>query len=373
VGRLAGGIAHDFNNLLMVIRSYAEIIDDGLAPYEPSHRSLQAIMKAADRGARLTGQMLAFSRKQVLSPVPLDLNAAVAESAKMLRRLIGEDIDLRVNPAEPAWTVRADPDQVAQVLMNLSVNARDAMPEGGTLTIATHNIHTDEVFLAGHPYVPAGEYVALSVADTGVGMSEAVQENIFEPFFTTKEVGKGTGLGLSTVYGIVKQSGGYLEVQSEAGHGAKFTVYLPKIEEEVAGSPQPSAAEQLHRGTETLLLVEDEDALRESLREFLVAMGYKVIAAASGQEALDKAAYADHIDLMITDLIMPRMSGRELADKILRLRPGLKAIFISGYTDDVEVRQQAQGFCIAFLQKPFSLASLAMKVRELLGPRQSVQ
>jgi PAS domain S-box-containing protein len=367
VGRLAGGIAHDFNNLLMVIRSYTEMMQDSLPAHDPLRKNTQAIMKAADRAASLTGQMLAFSRKQVLSPVVLNLNAAVAESAKMLQRLIGEDVELQVIPAESAWVVRADPDQIAQVLMNLSVNARDAMPQGGTLTITTRNFTVDASFIAKHPYFLPGDYAVFSVADTGTGISKEVEEQMFEPFFTTKSVGKGTGLGLSTVFGIVKQSGGYLLVDSEPGRGACFTIYLPRVKDAVATS-EMFTAEWLQHGTETLLVVEDEDALRESIGEFLGALGYKILSAESGIRALTIAAqFEQPIDLMITDVVMPKMSGRELSQMLGSLRPELKTIFMSGYTDDAIVRHGVQEDGVAFLQKPFSLATLSRRVRDVLG------
>jgi PAS domain S-box-containing protein len=366
VGRLAGGIAHDFNNLLMVIRSYTEILQDSLPPHDSLRKNTQAIMKAADRAASLTGQMLAFSRKQVLSPIALNLNAAIDESARMLQRLIGEDIELHVIPAESAWTVRADPNQIAQVLMNLSVNARDAMPEGGSLTITSRNVTVDEGFVANHPYMLPGDYAAFSVADTGTGISKATQERMFEPFFTTKSVGKGTGLGLSTVYGIVKQSGGYIIVDSEPGRGACFTIYLPRVTE-MAAEHDTVKGDSVPRGTETLLVVEDEDALRESICEFLESIGYTVLSANSGHQALTMTCQFDHpIHLMITDVVMPKMSGRELSQMLVTLRPELKTIFMSGYTDDEVVRHGVRNAEVAFLQKPFSLATLARKIREML-------
>ena len=320
VGRLAGGIAHDFNNLLMVIRSYTEILEDSLsrqgsrAPQHPGHPARRRTAPPA-----LTSQMLAFSRKQVLSPVPLNLNDAVSESAKMLQRLIGEDIELRVKPAASLWTVRADPDQIAQVLMNLGVNSRDAMPVGGILTLETRNVTAGPSLIERHPFMAPGDYAVLSVTDTGTGISKDVQERMFEPFFTTKSVGKGTGLGLSTVYGIVKQSGGYLLCESEPGQGASFSIYLPRIPHDLSEEELYQANWLLH-GHETILIVEDEEALRESMGQFLTGLGYTVLAAESGQQAL---AIADHyrepIHLMISDVVMPRMSGRELSQIAGRL------------------------------------------------------
>ncbi len=365
VGRLAGGTAHDFNNLLMVIRSYAEITMDCLPPHDGLRKNVQAIMKAADRAASFTTQMLAFSRKQVLAPVALNLNAAITESAKMLHRLIGEDVELHLSQEESIWTVQADPDQLAQVLMNLSVNARDAMPQGGTLTIATRNFTTDPAFIAEHPYVQPGDYAVFSVTDTGTGISKEVQQRMFEPFFTTKGVGKGTGLGLSTVYGIVKQSGGYLIADSELGHGASFTIYLPRVQSAVGTEAQKT--DWFQRGAGTLLVVEDEAALRESLREFLGGLGYTVLAAESGPQALTVASQFEHtLDLLLTDLVMPKMSGRELSLLLQIARPAIKTIFMSGYTDDAVVRHGVQDAGLTFLQKPFSLAVLARKIREML-------
>ncbi len=364
VGRLAGGIAHDFNNLLMVIRSYTEILEDSLGAKDAARRNTQAILHAAGRAANLTAQMLAFSRKQVLSPVPLNLNDAVAESAKMLQRLIGEDIELRVEPAASLWTVRADPDQISQVLMNLGVNSRDAMPMGGILTLETHNTTADASLIARYPFMAPGDYAVLSVTDTGTGISQEVQERMFEPFFTTKSVGKGTGLGLASVYGIVKQSGGYLLCESEPGQGACFSVYLPRIQHDLSEEELYQANWLLH-GNETILIVEDEEALRASMGQFLTGLGYTILAAESGQQALAIANhYREPIHLMISDVAMPRMSGRELAQSLADIRPNMKTVFMSGYIDDA-VGVQMDG--VAFLQKPFSLAVLARKLRDLLG------
>jgi PAS domain S-box-containing protein len=373
VGRLAGGIAHDFNNLLMVIRSHTEMLQDRLPAGDGSRRNTQQVMKAIDRGASLTRQMLVFSRKQVLSPLVLDLNAVVNETAKMLKRLIGEDIELRVSLAEPLWATRADPDQIVQVLMNLCVNARDAMPQGGKLTLVTSNVTVGEAGLENRAYVAPGDYVRLSVADTGTGISKDVQEQMFEPFFTTKDIGKGTGLGLSTVYGIVKQSGGFIWADSELGRGACFTIYLPR-EKGVVAPVLPAQTEQRQRGTETLLVVEDEEPLRDSIRDFMGSLGYTVLTADSGQQALVMASeHAGPIDLLVTDVVMPRMSGRELSQTLVHLRPNLKTIFMSGYTDDNVVRHGVGEASIAFLQKPFSLSTLARKVRDMIGSAETRQ
>jgi PAS domain S-box-containing protein len=367
VGRLAGGIAHDFNNILMVIRSYAEITQECLPEQDKLRKNIQAIMKAADRAASLTGQMLAFSRKQVLSPVPLNLSVAVSDAAKMIHRLIGEDIELKMFP-ESTWTVRADPDQISQVLMNLSVNARDAMPEGGALSIATSNVTVSANSVEERSGVPPGDYAVFSVGDTGTGIARDIQERMFEPFFTTKSIGKGTGLGLSTVYGIVNQSGGYLLVDSALGHGSCFTIYLPRVKDAVVSAAMMNA-EWLQGGTETLLVVEDEDALRGSIGEFLGGLGYTVLSAESGHKALEITGEFDRpIDLMVTDVVMPKMSGRELAQILESRRPALKTIFMSGYTDDLIVRHGVQEEGVVFLQKPFSLSTLARKIREVLGP-----
>ena len=367
VGRLAGGIAHDFNNLLMVIRSYTEMLQDRLPAEDGLRRNTQQVMKAADRAASLTQQMLAFSRKQVLSPRVLDLNAVVNETAKMLVRLIGEDIELLVGLADSLWAIRADPDQIVQVLMNLCVNARDAMPEGGTLTLATCNVTVGEDGLENCANIAPGDYVALSVTDNGTGISTDVQEQMFEPFFTTKDTGKGTGLGLSTVYGIVKQSGGFIWVDTELGRGTSFTIYLPR-EKSASELNWPTQVEQCQQGTETLLVVEDEQALRESMCEFLGGLGYTVHAADSGHQALSTAKERDSgIDLLLTDVVMPKMSGRELSQMLTREYPNLKTIFMSGYTDDTILRHGLGDAGIAFLQKPFSLSTLARKVRQMLG------
>jgi CheY-like chemotaxis protein len=308
--------------------------------------------------------MLAFSRKQIISPVVLDLNHVIGETAKMLKRIIGEDIECRVVSAESLWTIEADPDQIVQILMNLCVNSRDAMPRGGTLTIATGNV-TLTGSLEGHADISPGNYVRLAVTDTGTGISKELQEEIFEPFFTTKEVGQGTGLGLATVYGIVKQSGGYLWVDSEPGQGACFTIYMPKVERAVAPDMSPKA-EASPRGTGTLLVVEDEEFIREGICEFLRSLGYTVFAASSGHQALLVASEQERIDLLLTDVVMPKMSGRELSQMLGSLRPGLKTIHMSGYTDDTVLRNGIHESSATFLQKPFSLGTLARKVRDTL-------
>ncbi len=366
VGGLASGIAHDFNNLLMVIQAYTEMLQSSLSIQDSLRRNTEQVLKAAERGASLTRQLLAFSRKQIISPVVLDLNTLIDETAKMLRRIIGEDIELRVALAEPLWAIEADPDQIVQVLMNLCVNSRDAMPQGGVLTITTENMTVDEGGIGEAAYVAPGNYVLLSVTDTGTGIDKGLQEQIFEPFFTTKEVGKGTGLGLAMVYGIVEQSGGYVRVDSKLGLGACFTVYLPKVERAIA-SKVSAGGESNPQGTETLLVVEDEEFIRTAICEFLRSLGYTVFAASSGQEALLVASQQEHIDLLLTDVVMPKMSGRELSQMLGSLRPHLKTIFMSGYTDDAVLRNGVLELSTYFLQKPFSLGTLARKVSDTLG------
>jgi PAS domain S-box-containing protein len=365
VGRLAGGIAHDFNNLLMVIQSYTEMLQDGLPAGDILRQDAEQVLKAARRATSLTGQMLAFSRKQIINPVLLDLNAVIGETAAMLKRMIGEDIEFRLSLAG-SWTVEADSDQIVQVLMNLCVNSRDAMPEGGTLSIATENVTMGPGRIAACPHIAPGEYLKFSVADTGTGIGKQAQEQIFEPFFTTKEVGKGTGLGLAMVYGIVKQNGGYLWVESEPGHGACFTICLPRATGAIS-SVISAKTDVQPRGSETLLVAEDEEALRVVICGYLRSLGYTVLEAISGQHALAASGqHAGHIDLLITDVVMPKMSGREISQMLGSQRSGLKTIFMSGYTDDAVLRHGIHKLGATFLQKPFSLGTLARKVRDTL-------
>ncbi len=297
----------------------------------------------------------------------LNLNAVITEIAKMLKRVIGEDIEFKVSQSDSLWSIHADADQIVQILMNLCVNARDAMPQGGTLTIATRNVTVGEEGVSGRSFIVSGEYVLLSVTDTGMGMSNDVKEQIFEPFFTTKEVGKGTGLGLSMVYGIAKQSGGYVWVESELGQGSCFIVYLPRVEPGI--TPHKAAKSSVSPGgTETLLVVEDEEALRVAICDYLRGMGYTVLDAASGPQALAEASqHAGRIDLLISDVVMPKMSGRELSEILGRLSPGVRTLFMSGYTDDSALRHGIRDLSTTFLQKPFPLGRLARRVRELLG------
>ena len=366
VGRLAGGIAHDFNNLLMVISGYCEFLLDGLGP-EPSLRGCaQEIANAADRATSLTRQLLAFSRKQLLTPKVLDLNAVVSENLKMLPRLIGEDIELATLPAEALGKVKADPGQIEQVVMNLVVNARDAMPSGGKLTIETANVTLDEAYARRHPGVVPGEYVMLAISDTGIGMDQETQSHIFEPFYTTKGQ-KGTGLGLSMVYGIVKQSGGYIWVYSELGHGTTFKVYLPRVgeaEEKPALEPALAGAPSGH---ETILVVEDEPQLRDLTRQFLETHGYTVLVAEHGAAALEVARrHQGPIHLLLTDIIMPVMNGRELAQRMSVFSPKTRILFMSGYTENFVWRDDMIENSAHFLQKPFTLDALTRKVREVL-------
>jgi two-component system cell cycle sensor histidine kinase/response regulator CckA len=369
VGRLAGGIAHDFNNLLMVISGYSEFLLDRLGP-EPALRApAQEIASAAGRATSLTRQLLAFSRKQMLAPKILDLNGVVTENLKMLTRVIGEDIDLVMVPAPGLGTVRADAGQIEQVIMNLAVNARDAMPSGGKLTIETSNVTLDEEHARFHPPLTPGNYVLLAISDTGAGMDSETQSRIFEPFFTTKGT-KGTGLGLSTVYGIVKQSGGYIWVYSEQGKGTTFKIYLPRVADAVETPVKisvPSESVAVEPGTETILLVEDEANLRYLARQFLEKQGYRVIDAADGAVAMQIAvAHEGVIHLLLTDVIMPGMNGRELAQRISEIRPNVKVLYMSGYTENVIGRNGTLDAGVRLLQKPFTLRDLKSKVREVL-------
>jgi two-component system cell cycle sensor histidine kinase/response regulator CckA len=362
LGRLAGGIAHDFNNILTVIGSYAQLAHSDLPADSPVRNHTQQIVKATDRAAGLTRQMLAFSRKQLLAPKILDLNHVIEDTVDMVKRLIGEPIRVAFHAEEHIWPINADPDQMTQVLLNLCVNARDAMPEGGRLTIETKNIEIRLGFKGAN--LSPGHYVTLSVTDTGIGMRREVQERIFEPFFTTKEVGKGTGLGLATVYGIVKQSGGDIVVSSEPGDGSRFELFFPRVDESVASGGQTAAAAE--RGDETLLVVEDEAALRDCMCHFLKQRGYTVLEAGSGEEADHLAGSFDGvIHLLITDIVMPKMTGRQLSAKLRSDRPGLKTVLMSGYTDEI-IEPEMLSETLKFVQKPFSLTELAQVVREML-------
>jgi two-component system, cell cycle sensor histidine kinase and response regulator CckA len=376
VGRLAGGVAHDFNNLLTVITGYSDLVLASLAESDPRRKNVEEIRKAGDRASSLTRQLLAFSRRQVLEPQALDLNTVVLNLDKMLRRLIGEDIDVLNVLTSKLWTVKADPGQIEQVLVNLAVNARDAMPQGGKLTIETANVAiSDEAARQYDPPMPAGEYVMLAVSDSGCGMDQETQSLIFEPFFTTKEEGKGTGLGLATVYGIVKQSGGFIWVYSEPGCGTSFKIYLPRIQEEKerdASTPVKEAPPA--KGTETLLLVEDEYAVRQLVRGVLESAGYTVLEATHGREAIQIAkANRTPIDLLLTDVVMPQMGGRDVAKAIERIDSKIKVVYMSGYAEKAIVHQGILEPGAVLIQKPFTPRELVRKIREVLDTRQKAE
>ena len=367
VGRLAGGVAHDFNNMLSVILGYADLAKLRLARQHPVLKDIAEIEKAAIRSRDITAQLLAFSRKQIIEPKIIDLNDMVAHSQKALIRLIGEDIEMKIIPGEKLWAIRFDPSQVEQILINLAVNARDAMPQGGKLTLETTNIVLNQAYCDTHVGLTPGNYIRLSVSDNGTGMSKEVLQNIFEPFFTTKEEGKGTGLGLATVYGIVKQNNGYIAVYSEPGHGTTFTIYLPSTTD-VKEVEEESGQEPEFTGTGNILLVEDDAMVLQITQGMLEAMGYTVTVAGKPLDAIALCANPQTaIDLVITDVIMPVMSGKDLRDKILEIRPGLKVLFMSGYTADVIAHHGVLEPGVLFLQKPFSIKSLALKVSEALA------
>ena len=369
VGRLAGGIAHDFNNLLMVISGYSEFLLERLGAEPHLRGPAQEIASASERASSLTRQLLAFSRKQMLAPRIVNLNDVATENLKMLTRMIGEDVDLVLIPGADLWSVRADSGQIEQVIMNLAVNARDAMPSGGKLTIETANVTLDDEYARFHAPLRPGDYVMFSINDTGAGMDQETQSHIFEPFFTTKGP-KGTGLGLSTVYGIIKQSGGYIWVYSEIGKGTTFKIYLPRVASATETAAQVTAPAKFQRvdpGTETILLVEDEANLRYLARQYLEKQGYKVIEAADGAVAMQIAvAHEAVIHLLLTDVIMPGMNGRELAQRISQIRPNVKVLYMSGYTENVIGHNGTLEAGVLLLQKPFNLRDLKSKVREVL-------
>jgi two-component system cell cycle sensor histidine kinase/response regulator CckA len=370
IGLLAGGVAHDFNNLLLVISSYAELMQDSIGPEHHLHRNVQEILSASRRAADLTRQLLAFGRKQTQTLQILNLNTVLRDISRLLPRLIGEDVELTIAPEADLGKVKLDPVQLEQIVMNLAANARDAMPAGGKLTIATHNVELDDAYVQTRTVVPPGQYVLLEVSDSGQGIDPEHLPHIFEPFYTTKEKGKGTGLGLATVYGIVKQSGGFIWVYSEPGMGTTFRIYFPRVEHRAR---QTSDGDSTHttvdlRGSETVLLVEDETAVRQPACEFMKRCEYNIIEAKDGLQAVDAAArHKGRIDLMVTDVVMPGMSGGQLAELLAEKYPKMEVLFISGYSEKVVLRHNILDVQTNFLQKPFTLKSLGGKVREVLG------
>jgi PAS domain S-box-containing protein len=366
VGQLAGGVAHDFNNALTVILGFAELALLRLNPLDPLRQHMDQIVDAVRQSANLTRQLLTFARRQIVTPRVLDLNAAIASLAKMLPRLIGEDIDLRIAPGEAPWNVSIDPSQVDQIVINLVTNARDAIANTGTITVETGNVVLGEEHCRQHAGVAPGDYVVLTVSDTGVGMDKATMERIFDPFFTTKAEGKGTGLGLATVYGIAKQGGGFVDVYSEPGQGTTFKVYLPRFLGE-AEQPMPKKEAGSLRGTETVLVVEDEPPLLDIIQKGLRELGYDVLAANSpGDAILLCEKDASEIRLLVTDVVMPTMNGKELRQRLERIKPGLRTIFMSGYTADIVTHRGIVAADILFVQKPFTIRALAEKIREAL-------
>jgi PAS domain S-box-containing protein len=368
IGRLGGGVAHDFNNMLNVILGHAELALRTLSPVDPVQGNLQAICDAALRSADLTRRLLAFSRPQAVAPRVIDLNAQLKGLEGLLQRMIGEDVALEFVLSEEVWPVSLDPSQVDQTVANLAVNSRDAMPKGGKLIVETANVTLDEAYCRHRTGARPGDYVMLAVSDSGCGMDEATRERAFEPFFTTKPEGKGTGLGLSTVYGIVKQNEGVIEIYSELGHGTTLKVYLPRYrgEEKVQAAAPPTAA--LARGHETVLLVEDQDQVRELTRTLLEELGYRVHEAARPGDAITLCEkHGTEIALLVTDVVMPTMNGKELARRIEAMRPGIRTLFTSGYTPEAIARRGVLEPGVHFLEKPFTMEALARKVREVLG------
>jgi len=367
IGRLAGGVAHDFNNLLGVILGCAELIGADIADTPKVRRLLSQIERAAQNAAALTRQLLAYSMQQVLEPQVLDLNEVVKKIEPLVKRLIREDIEFRVVMDADLGRIKADPGQIEQVIMNLVINSRDAMPQGGKLLVETCNMDVDEAYSHQRPTAPIGAYVMLSVSDTGTGMDESTLDRIFEPFFTTKERGKGTGLGLATVYGIVKQSGGYIWVYSEPGRGTAFKIYFPRTREKAHPASTTAASHRSLRGTETVLLVEDQRLLRRVVGVMLRSTGYKVLAVESPEKGLEAArAHPGPIELLISDVILPGMNGRALAEQLLKIRPETKVLFVSGHTANALILDGQLDFAINFLPKPFTVEALGRKVREIL-------
>ncbi len=366
VGRLAGGVAHDFNNMITVILGYAEILKLRLPPDSPFLKEIGEIEKAAIRSRDVTRQLLAFSRKAMIEPVNVSLNHLIVDTEKTILRLLGEDIDLKFYPGENLWKIKVDPSQMEQVLINLAVNARDSMPDGGRLTIETENIHLSEDYCQILSGFAPGYYVLLGVSDEGVGMDKETLQKIFEPFFTTKEKGRGTGLGLSMVYGMVRQANGFINVYSEPGKGTTFKIYIPRSDEETIVKEEKEEASSF-AASGTILLVEDEDMVRQLTSEMLEAIGYRALAAANPEEALTLIDSAEtNIDLVITDVVMPGMSGKELIENIEGIRPGIRVLFMSGYTTDVIAHRGVLDEGVHFIQKPFSIGDLARKILHAL-------
>ncbi|MGA2198299.1 MAG: PAS domain S-box protein [Bryobacteraceae bacterium] len=368
VGRLAGGVAHDFNNMLTVISGYNRMILDELSALDPLRGYAEEVLKAADRAGALTNQLLAFSRRQIMRPRVVGVNAVLAQTEKMLRRLIGEDVELVMRLDPGAGNIKADPGHVEQAVVNLAINARDAMPLGGRLTIESENVTLDENYTRTHMGVKPGEFVLIAVSDTGHGMDAETRRRIFEPFFTTKEKGKGTGLGLATVYGMIKQTGGDIWVYSEPGRGTTFKLYFPRVAEPTSDSAEGDGDLAKRSGGETILVVEDETAVRELTVRILQQLGYVILTASSGAQALDIGhTHEGTIHLLLTDVVMPGMSGRHLADRLLERRPGTKVLFLSGYTENTVVHHGVLDAGVNFLPKPFSRETLAKKLREVLA------
>lgn len=368
VGRLAGGVAHDFNNILTAINGYSDLVLSRLTQADPLGNEVKEIRKAGERAASLTRQLLAFSRRQILQPKILNLNSIIASVGSLLERLIGSDIELKILLAEKLGSVKADPGQIEQIIMNLVINSRDAMPKGGKIFLETSNQEIKEDYFREKAFVRAGRYVTLAVSDTGSGMDDVTKSRLFEPFFTTKEVGKGTGLGLATVYGIVKQSGGYIWCYSEVDRGTTFKVYLPTVPEEADATPiSRNIPKKVSGGTETILVVEDEEAVRLLISNTLSLQGYNVLQAVNGAKALELSnEYKGHIHLVVTDVVMPGMTGPELVERISDIRPDMKILYMSGYTDGTISQQGLLDGEIAFIEKPFGIELLAQKVREVL-------
>ncbi|MBA2379839.1 MAG: response regulator, partial [Blastocatellia bacterium] len=366
IGRLAGGIAHDFNNMLTAITGYSDLALRRMKADDPLRHHIEEIMKAGKRSAELTNQLLAFSRRQMLQPQIIDVNDVIEDTLVMLRRLIGEHIELSVQLGDGLSPVSVDPGQLSQILVNLIINSRDAMPDGGSILIETGDRSFDVPYTSENHNTPPGEYVMIAVSDNGLGMDEETKTQMFEPFFTTKEVGKGTGLGLSTVYGVVKQSGGNISVYTEPEHGTTIKIYLPRVESSPNAEVVVTQPNELRFGTETILLVEDEDVVRNLSREVLQTCGYTVIEAANGVEALEVFKRTpQRIDMLMTDVVMPQMGGSDLAKKILELQPNIKILFTSGYTDSAAVRNGVLEKGSSFIAKPFTFGQLASKLKEM--------